>query len=286
MYCFFASDLHGHIDRYEKLFKAIEEEKPEAVLIGGDILPSGLTSHRPLDIGHKDFINDYLIPDFGKLRSKLGHKYPRVLLILGNDDGKVVEPAVWDGVKSGIWEYVQNIKTELGDYDVYGYAYVPPTPFRLKDWERYDISRYVDPGCISPEEGMYSVPVSHLELKYATIKADLEVLVNNYDLKNAVLLFHSPPYMTNLDYAALDGVMVDNVPLDTHVGSIAIKKLIEQKQPHLTLHGHVHESSRITGSWKDKIGRTICINAAHDGRELSLVKFDLNRPEEAVRELL
>jgi Icc-related predicted phosphoesterase len=80
--------------------------------------------------------------------------------------------------------------------------------------------------------------------------------------------------------------ILDNIPADTHVGSIAMRKIIEQKQPLLTLHGHVHESARITGSWKDKIGKTLCFTAAHDGKELALVKFDLNKPEEAVRELL
>jgi len=286
MNCFFVSDLHGHIDRYEKLFKAIAGEKPEMVLIGGDVLPSGLLSHRPLDVGLKDFIVDFLVPGFSTLRNKLGPNYPRVLLILGNDDGKVVEPAVLEAVRIDLWEYAHNRKIEIGEFTVYGYSYVPPTPFRLKDWERYDISRYIDPGCISPEEGIYSVSVSHRDLKYGTIKADLEVLINNDDVSRGVFLFHSPPYMTNLDYAALDGVIIDNIPADTHVGSIAMRKIIEQKQPLLTLHGHVHESARITGSWKDKIGKTLCFTAAHDGKELALVKFDLNKPEEAVRELL
>jgi len=34
---------------------------------------------------------------------------------------------------------------------------VPPTPFLLKDWEKYDVSAYVDPGCVSPEEGYHRV---------------------------------------------------------------------------------------------------------------------------------
>jgi len=286
MNCFFASDLHGYIDRYEKLFKAISDEKPALVLLGGDLLPSGFLSHKPLNEGHQDFIQDYLIPGFSGLRNSLGFHYPQVLLILGNDDGKVVEPKIFDGVKIGLWDYIHNRKLEIGEYSVYGYAFVPPTPFRLKDWERYDISRYVDPGCISPEEGIFTVPVSHLDLKYETIKKDLDLLINKDDLENAIFLFHSPPYMTNLDYAALDGVMIDNVPVDAHVGSIAIKKMIEQKQPLFTMHGHVHESARITGSWKDKIGRTLCVTAAHDGKELALIKFDLNNTEEAVRVLL
>ena len=37
--CFFVSDLHGKIDRYTKLFEAVASEKPQAVLLGGDLLP-------------------------------------------------------------------------------------------------------------------------------------------------------------------------------------------------------------------------------------------------------
>ena len=39
MLCFFVSDLHGKIDRYQKLFSFIKTEKPAAVFIGGDLFP-------------------------------------------------------------------------------------------------------------------------------------------------------------------------------------------------------------------------------------------------------
>ncbi len=78
---------------------------------------------------------------------------------------------------------------------------------------------------------------------------------------------------------------MDHAPVDVHVGSIAVRRFIEARQPLLTLHGHVHESARLTGTWQDRIGRTVCLSAAHDGPELALVRFDLERPGEATREL-
>jgi Icc-related predicted phosphoesterase len=111
-------------------------------------------------------------------------------------------------------------------------------------------------------------------------------LTDGDNLGNAILLFHSPPYDTCLDRAALDGQFVDHVPLDPHVGSIAIRRFIEARQPLLTLHGHVHEAARLTGEWKTSLGRTHCLGAAHDGPELALVRFDLCEPENATRELL
>ena len=89
-----------------------------------------------------------------------------------------------------------------------------------------------------------------------------------------------------LDRAALDGVAVEHAPLDLHIGSIAIRRFIEARQPRLTLHGHVHESARLTGAWQQRIGRTLCLSAAHDGPELALVRFDLDDPDQATRELL
>jgi Icc-related predicted phosphoesterase len=284
--CFFVSDLHGKTERYEKLLKAIIEEKPEAVFLGGDILPSGLYVYRHADLVYKDFISDYLIANLLRIKVELGAAYPRIFVILGNDDGRFVEPIMQDAAATGIWEYAHNGRFEFEDWVVYGYAYIPPTPFLLKDWERYDVSRYVDPGCVSPEEGKRFVPVSEHEKRYATIKDDLNKFAAEDNLEKAVFLFHAPPYKTKLDRAALDGHMIDNVPVDPHVGSVAIRQFIEKYQPWLTLHGHIHESSRLTGSWKDHIGRTWLLSAAYDGSELSLVKFDLEEPGNAIRELI
>ena len=99
-------------------------------------------------------------------------------------------------------------------------------------------------------------------------------------------LFHAPPYQTALDRAALDGVAVDHAPLDVHVGSVAIRRFIEARQPALTLHGHIHESARITGAWQDRLERTVMLSAAHDGPELALVRFDPEDLAAATRELL
>jgi Icc-related predicted phosphoesterase len=123
-------------------------------------------------------------------------------------------------------------------------------------------------------------------VRWGTIAWDLEELVGSQDASGAVFLFHAPPYRTLLDRAGLDGRTVDHAPLDVHVGSIAVRRFIEARQPLASLHGHVHESARLTGSWRDRIGRTVCLSAAHDGPELALVRFDLADPAGATRELL
>jgi uncharacterized protein len=285
-HCLFVSDLHGQPERYEKLWSAIEDETPAAVFLGGDLLPSGLMGMVSLDPAHRDFVNDFLVPGFEKVRTRLGTNYPRVFLILGNDDGRFEEAAFLDVASTGLWLYSHDRTLSLSNYRVFGYAYVPPSPFLLKDWEKYDVSRYVPPGCVSPEEGGRSVPCPENEIKYSTIQKDLDSLAGDLDLEKAVFLFHGPPFETNLDRVANDGKMVDYVPLDLHVGSIAVRRFIEKRQPLVTLHGHIHESARLTGSWRDRIGRTEVFGAAHDGTELALVRFSLEDPASASRQLI
>jgi Icc-related predicted phosphoesterase len=278
--CLFVSDLHGRRDRYETLLAAVEAERPRAVFLGGDLLPFGAGG------GGEDFLVDFLGARLEGLRKRLGGAYPRVFAIFGNDDPAAQLDSLLDLEARGLLEHAHGRRLRLGAFAVYGYACVPPTPFRLKDWERYDVSRYVDPGCVSPEEGQRSVPRPEGEAKWGTIAGDLDTLTGGEDLDRALFLFHAPPYGTALDRAALDGRAVEHAPLDVHVGSIAVRRFIEARQPLLTLHGHVHESARLTGAWQDRIGRTVCLSAAHDGPELALVRLDLERPEAATRELL
>src|SRR3990172_6381234 len=275
---FFAADLHGHHDRYDKLLEAIGRERPAAVFLGGDLLPHAMSS--------PDFLDDYLLPRLEALRARPRPPYPRVFVILGNDDARVEEAAVAAAGARGVWEYVHDRRIAWGAFDVFGYACVPPTPFRLKDWERYDVSRFLEPGCVAPEEGWHTVPVAERELRHGTIREDLERLAAGTDVHRAVFLFHAPPYDSALDRAALDGQTVDHAPLDVHVGSIAVRRFIEARQTLLTLHGHVHESARLTGRWRDQIGRTHAFGAAHDGPELALIRFDPDDLPSASRDLL
>jgi len=284
--CLFASDLHGDPERYRKLFRAISEQSPAAVFLGGDLLPSGLFAATHDDSIPEDFVEGLLAEGFRRLRSRLGEAYPRVFLILGNDDSRAEEPCLLELAEEGLWDYSHGRGLRFGRFTVWGYSFVPPTPFLFKDWERYDVSRYVDPGCTSPEEGYRSMPVDARESRLSTIAADLETLTGQGSMTDAVLLFHTPPHRTNLDRAALDGQTIDHAPLDVHVGSIAVRRFIEERQPLLSLHGHVHESPRLTGSWRDRIGRTRLFGAAHDGPELSLVRFEIEALDAATRELV
>ena len=283
---YFVSDLHGRVKCYQKLFSAVQQDIPKAVFLGGDLLPSGSLYFGGKDTFKNNFIDDFLVPELLKIRGVLKNNFPQFFIILGNDDARKEEAVILRHDQENLWKYMHNRKITFMDYQIYGYSCVPPTPFALKDWERYDVSHFVDPGSLAPEEGRLTAAVSENEIRDHTIQDDLENLSAKDSLKQAIFLFHAPPYQTRLDRAALDGRFVEHVPLNVHVGSIAIQRFIQRRQPLVTLHGHVHESARLTGFWQETIGRTHAFSAAHDGPELAIICFDPAIPGNAIRCLL
>lgn len=284
MNCLFTSDLHGKPERYDALFGRIIETRPRAVFLGGDLVGGALHQRRGTDPAV--FLDTIIFSGLRRVKTDLGAEMPKIFVIMGNDDPKVLEPLFFHAETGGLWTYIHNRNIFWEGFSIYGYACVPPSPFRLKDWERYDVSRFVDVGCIPPEEGYHTVPGEPETLRFATMKDDIEALTGDNDLSKAIMLFHAPPYQTGLDRAALDGMMVDHAPVDVHVGSIAVRDFILAHKPMLTLHGHVHETTRLTGIFKEKLAGTWAFAGAHDGPELAVIEWEADNPGAAVRTLI
>jgi Icc-related predicted phosphoesterase len=171
---------------------------------------------------------------FPRLRAFRKNFRKDVFVMMGNDDLMINMDLMQKFEKTGIFRLINQKAHRLGKKYVAGYSYVNETPFLIKDWER-------------PEE---------------RIKKDLENLAKLSDPKKTIYVMHAPPLGTHLDV----------IFSGTHVGSRAIREFIQKKQPYLTLHGHIHESCRMSGIWKDIIGRTVSVNP---GKENFLV-FDIN----------
>ncbi len=69
-----------------------------------------------------------------------------------------------------------------------------------------------------------------------------------------------------------------------HFGFL-LRRFLVVRAPKISLHGHVHEAPRLSGTWRMRIGLTFAFSAAHDGPELALVRFDPDDPAAATREL-
>ena len=267
MHAICISDVHGNEVNFRKLCGYIRQYLPEAVFIAGDILPNYYVTDP------EEFIKDFLKPLFTDLKEELKQNYPAIYLIPGNDDA-AVSCEYFEMLETKELLYFVNKKViKKDEYTVIGYPYIPPTPFLLKDWEKYDVSRFVPRDTVSPEDGIRSIEIPANIKKYGTIKDDLDELSEEInDFSNTICLFHSPPVETNLDKIYANNINGDKRILS--VGSYAIRKFIEKKQPLITFHGHIHESSDISGKWDDFIGGTYCVNAAHSGNELAVTVFD------------
>src|SRR5574341_442866 len=56
----------------------------------------------------------------------------------------------------------------------------------------------------------------------------------------------------------------------TPIGSRAVRRFIDSRQPPLTLHGHVHESPGV-----ERLGKTVCVNPGDSMARLHAVRVDL-----------
>jgi len=87
------------------------------------------------------------------------------------------------------------------------------------------------------------------------------------DPRRSVFMIHVPPHDSGLDTAPLldenlrPTVSAGDV-LRGPVGSTAVRKLIENYQPLLSIHGHIHESGG-----ERKIGKTLSINPGSQANE-------------------
>jgi Icc-related predicted phosphoesterase len=111
-----------------------------------------------------------------------------------------------------------------------------------------------------------------------TIREDLDRLPKPLHQKRAIYIMHSPPFGTRLDL----------IQGGKSAGSHSIKAFIEEHQPLLTLHGHIHESPDLSGAYFDRIGETLSINpgqSAWTGRDflkLHAVTFEMENVEKTL----
>jgi Icc-related predicted phosphoesterase len=111
---------------------------------------------------------------------------------------------------------------------------------------------------------------------YAHIKESAAKLK---DVSRSVFMIHVPPYDSGLDTAPeLDKNMRPKVTmgdvLRVPVGSTGVRRAIQELQPLVSVHGHVHEAGG-----QSKIGRTICFNAGSEANQgiLRGFVFDLGK---------
>lgn len=239
----YTSDLHGNRVLYERLFKRAEESDIGGVALGGDLCPRGGKSLPEWIAFQRSFLADYLISLITEFRLKFPSK--QVYVMMGNDDFRKNQDIFQDAEQKGIVFYIHKKSAELWDgFSIVGYSFVNATPFRLKDWEKKDTPTSIDPVQLSSDV------LRSAEEKRGTIEEDMALLAELSTPKKTIYILHAPPYNTNLDI----------ITSGEHVGSVAVRNFIEKENPLATLHGHIHESPKMSGSWLDVIGECVSVN--------------------------
>jgi hypothetical protein len=135
---------------------------------------------------------------------------------------------------------------------------VPITPFGIKDWERWEDGGEETParldGWVSARGGVLPHRFDPAR-RSPTIAGALDDLAALGPAGETLFVLHSPPRGTHCDM----------VGATLHVGSRAIRAFIQRHQPPLVLSGHIHESPRVSSSYRDTIGRTVVVNPGQFG---------------------
>jgi Icc-related predicted phosphoesterase len=280
----YTSDLHGETHLYQELLELSIASSAEIIALGGDLLPSFPPSKRYEDMipNQKLFVDQFLIPLFKKILGATSVR--QIFLIPGNWD--LGYSYVFREPIEGLIDLNQKNYRLKNGYELIGYPFVPPTPFRPKDYEKVDDPEAPWPPQKNPsyirasEFGDQLNPVNpRVYLReQGTIHEDLNQLPKPMDYRKTIYMMHSPPFATKLDL--MQGGKL--------AGSRSIKVFIKEHQPYLTLHGHIHESPELSGAYFDRIGETLCINPgqpAWSGRglvKLHGVTFEMENTEETL----
>lgn len=234
----FVSDLHSNKILFNDLEKLLSSDKPDFLIIGGDIFAYSCNAEPQLEFAEeylRQFIKRINIP---------------IYVIPGNCDKPLSIEYLKKIQVNGLLNFLTLAGTKLDNIDFIGYPYTPPNPFKIKDWERRDLKEdniVLEGTCLlSDKNDKLNIVSNDFLNDLLSIEEDLSV-VNN---KKSIWVMHAPPFGGILDknYANVCG------------GSKAVRKSIERVQPILTLHGHIHEAPRMSHKWSERIGDTISIN--------------------------
>lgn len=287
MKLFYASDVHGSDVCFRKFLNAAKVYKADVIVLGGDLTGKALV---PIVRSGES----YRAEVFGKTWVAKGaaelEKVAEAIrsngfytVVMEEDEYEKLskEPALVDELFTKLMvetlrEWVKLAEEKLRGSGVRAYI-MPGNDDRWAVDEALEGSEVVvnpDERVVEIEGGLKLVSLgtsnptpwkTPRELTEEELYSKLRKLVEEASESAATVLnVHVPPYGTPIDLApALDEefrVMRKGGEVEMHhVGSRAVRRIIEEYQPLVSLHGHIHESKGVV-----KIGRTLSFNPGSD----------------------
>ena len=285
---FFITDVHGSTRCFKKFLNAAKFYSADTLVLGGDltgkvlipVVEQGDGTYRcrfegnELSLKNRKEVGDVIS------RATDAGLYAQVMTRTEFDevsaDPKRVTAAFNSAMVDRVREWVRLAEQRLGNTDVK--CYISPGNDDLFEVDGVlNSSSYV----INPEEKVVSIDGEHemITLGYTNhtpwnspreVDEDelgrkigsLTAGVSN--MRTAIFNIHVPPINTPIDRAPmvdkdLKVVVKSGQVQMTSAGSTACRAAIEQHQPMLGIHGHIHESHGFA-----TIGRTLCANPGSD----------------------
>jgi len=258
----FTTDIHGHKRKYSLLLKALKEDDYDLLIIGGDILPKGKITIE----GRRKFLQQNIPNFFKKVNVP-------IIIDFGNDDLMMLYREFLQIVNSFDYVYTSHLKEVIiKDISIIGMNFVPDYPFGLKDWcRREEDLRYVQEvyiqSPVTTENGVIEIVSPEFFTERESIKENLDSLPE--PIRKTIYNIHCPPRGIGLDICR--GGKFE-------AGSYDVTEFILEREPLLTIHGHIHESPQYSGIVINSLNnwKTISIQPGQDGKQQALVycEFD------------
>jgi Icc-related predicted phosphoesterase len=284
---FYAGDVHGSRLCWKKFVNAAGHYPADALVMGGDLTGKALVpivregdgSYRARVIGELRAARTAEELDEMQRAISTNGMYPLVVdreeaAALAEDSARL-DAAFERALVEELELWVELADERLGGSEVRAYV----IPGNDDPWE-VDSVLAAGSSVVACDESVEEVgPHEMVSLGYSNrtpwhtpreldeneIYARLKRLVDQLEKpERAILNVHVPPYESSLDTAYevdedLRYVLKGGRPHEIPTGSTAVRQIIEETQPLLSLHGHIHESKGVT-----TIGRTVAINPGSD----------------------
>ena len=286
---FFASDLHGSEVCFKKFVAAAKFYGADTLLLGGDIsakivvpvVRAGGGRYRAELHGQQEQIDEAAVEDFERRAANSGlyteRMDPDEYQHYADHPGDV-EQLFERVMRRTVQRWLEYAKTKLADSPVVIYNAPgnddPPAVDEVLLTHGDERIRFTEGEIVEIAPGMEMLSTgytnvtpwgTHREYPEERIQAHLREMTDRLQHPaSAIFNIHVPPYNSRLDIAPLLGQDLKvktaaGAVVTAPVGSTAVREAIEEIQPLLALHGHIHESG---GSVR--IGKTTAINVGSE----------------------
>jgi Icc-related predicted phosphoesterase len=281
---FFCTDIHGSNVCFKKFINAADFYGSRILILGGDVTgkmvvpiarqTSGafLTTFAGQDM---QFTSEDEVNDFIKRSSNMGF-YPRVMTEDEFQETKsspdAQETLFRQLIRERLEEWISYAEDKLAGTDVQVFAAPGNDDFfevdeilassekiSLLEMQVHQLTDHHE--IVTTGWTNYTPWNTERECSEEELEDRLRTMVEKVnDLERCIFNIHCPPYNSRIDVCPklddeLRVVYEMGNPVLAPAGSTAVRKLIEEAQPLVGLHGHIHEARG-----EVQIGRTLCLN--------------------------